>query len=102
MNLKDKLKELRKLREAALSGPFESKDYCGDTYLVSPDYNIGEDGAFDKETAKFIMKSANNWISLIDSLEIAVNQLSDYSRDHERGHHAKDAIEQIKIKLGCV
>jgi hypothetical protein len=51
---------------------------------------------------KYSENFENEFLSLIDALEIAAKQLNDYSRDCERGHHAKDAIEQIKTKLGCV
>lgn len=116
--LKAKFAELKGAREKAAQG--EWKPDPGAAFVHDADFDIhfartprieGVEHAAGvaraKQDAEFITLAANNWLALIDALEVAFERLHKFAyespptvRHQDFVYSARSALEQIAEKMG--
>lgn len=117
-DIKTKIDELKKIREAATQGEWQS-DFCGDIFIFNPEAKrimrlnepneggvMGTQSPWNEGTpnSKFACAAANNWNNILEALEIACEAL-----EFECGGRcnyeynpcaSRVAINQIREKMG--
>lgn len=118
-DIKTKLKELKKVREAATQGEWQS-DFCGDIFIFNPEAKrimrlnepneggvMGTQSPWNEGTpnSKFACAAANNWDNILEALEIACEALeytivqSGTSTNYNQ--KCNNALTKIREKMGC-
>lgn len=126
IGVKTKIDELKKIREAATQGEWQS-DFCGDIFIFNPEAKrimrlnepneggvMGTQSPWNEGTpnSKFACAAANNWDNILEALEIACEALVEMKYTVARSGKLENtpfedtielqlqALSQIREKMG--